>query len=139
MLFAVSLVLGCASSAPAPETPVTTTTKVETAAKGTRVDTDITGLEKALSDGALVVDVRTDGEWANGHVPGAKHLPLSDLSADHPILAEHDKAQPVYFVCESGGRSGRAADAMSAVGFKAVNVKGGTSAWREAGKPLDPP
>ncbi|MEZ4319642.1 MAG: rhodanese-like domain-containing protein [Myxococcota bacterium] len=129
--------LACASEPS--ESPAPSSATEAPAAKGSREDTDLAGLEAAIESKALVVDVRTDDEWKSGHVPGAVHLPLSDLSADHPVLKDHDPSVPVYFVCESGGRSGRAADAMAAEGFRTVNVKGGTGAWRSAGKPLETP
>ena len=106
---------------------------------GARENTDLAGLEEALASGALVVDVRYDREWASGHVPGVTHVPLPELSDEHPVFASHPREKPVYFICETGGRSGRAADQMAAAGFHAVNVTPGTSGWRKAGKPLETP
>ena len=133
------LILACASTPEASSPAAPDAAPVAPAATGTRENTDLAGLEKALAAGAFVVDVRTDGEWQSGHVPGAKHLPLSDVRADHPLFTEHGKDAPIYVICESGGRSGRAADLLAGAGFHAVNVQGGTGAWRSAGKPLETP
>lgn len=98
---------------------------------------DVPGFIGVHGDGVQLVDVRTDGEWAGGRIPGAIHVPLDKVSADHPAIAGLDKSKPVYFVCAVGGRSGRAADRMSKQGFHAVNVMGGTKGWITAGKPVE--
>jgi len=139
-MFALFTILACASGNP-PASPAPTSAeapKTQTEA-GKRTDTDIAGLEKAIADKALIIDVRTDPEWAKGHVPGAVHAPLSDISADHAVLKGHDKSTPVYLICEAGGRSGQAADRLAKAGYNTVNVQGGTGAWRNAGKPLETP
>jgi thioredoxin 1 len=87
--------------------------------------------------GLQIVDVRTTDEWVTGRIPGAVHVPLADLSADHPAIAALDKHQPVYFVCAVGGRSKQAAEKMAAEGFTALSVDGGTKGWEAAGQPLE--
>lgn len=87
--------------------------------------------------GLQIVDVRTTDEWVTGRVPGAVHVPLAELSADHPSIAALDKKQPVYFVCAVGGRSKQAAEKMAAEGFTAISVDGGTKGWEAAGQPLE--
>jgi rhodanese-related sulfurtransferase len=138
MLF-LSLMVACSTPPDAAPSSAAGTAPTEASAKGTREDTDIAGMEKAIADGALVVDVRSPGEWKNGHVPGVKHLALSDLSVDAPLFEEHGTDEPIYLLCEVGGRSARAADMLAEAGYHAVNVRGGTRAWREAGKPLEMP
>ena len=110
---------------------------VAAATKGARSNTNLAGLEQALQKGQLVLDVRTEPEWVKGRVPGVKHLPLADLSPTHPLLASHDRSEPVFLLCMSGGRSSVAADTLAAAGFQSVNVEGGTGAWMHAGKPLE--
>ena len=83
--------------------------------------------------------MRSDEEWAEGHVPGAVHVPIDQLRPDHPGLAGVDSGKPVYFICAVGGRSSRATDQMAKAGWQAVNVKGGTQAWVAKGKPLEKP
>ena len=79
---------------------------------------------------ARVVDVRQPEEYEAGHVPGAKLIPLGDVVAR---VGEFPVDGPVYVICQSGGRSQRAADYLRNVGVEAYNVAGGTKAWVEAG------
>lgn len=74
-----------------------------------------------------LVDVRELNEWENGHVDGAVHVPLSDLSAAKDKL---DKSQEYYVMCHSGARSAMACQELSKEGYKVTNVMGGISAWR---------
>ncbi len=82
---------------------------------------------------AVLLDVREDDEWAAGHVDGAVHVPMSDVPAR---LADLPEADPLYVVCRSGNRSGRAAQWLNGQGIDAVNVAGGMKAWAAAGKPM---
>lgn len=134
---ALLVLVACGGEVPASEAPVAASvvpvSAAVTAPKPSEVDiAAFAGLHAA---GAQVVDVRTLEEFGGGHVPGAHHVPLDQLSADK--LAGLDRAQPVYFVCASGGRSARATERMRAAGFQAVNVAGGTSAWVAAGHPVE--
>ena len=113
--------------------PASTAPSAEGAQAGKRADTDIEGLEQAMAKGAQVIDVRTEGEFASGHVPGAVNVPLGFATSD-PAIAALDTSAPVYVICQSGGRSARAADQLAAAGFTAVNVKGGTGAWKSSGR-----
>lgn len=82
----------------------------------------------------VVVDVREPEEYKQGHVPGAINLPQADLATRLDELP-HDR--PLTLICRSGARSLRAAQFLRQIGFEQViNVRGGTLAWREAGKPL---
>jgi rhodanese-related sulfurtransferase len=85
----------------------------------------------------VVIDVRTPEEYAAGHVPGAVNVPLDQLGPSHAAIASLDRAQPVYFICQVGGRSQRAADLMAEAGYQARNVLGGTGAWVQAGKAVE--
>jgi len=83
---------------------------------------------------AGLLDVREPEEYAHGHVPGAVNLPQADLATR---LAEVPRGRPVYLICQGGFRSLRAAQFLRQQGFEdVVSVKGGTEAWRAAGKPL---
>jgi rhodanese-related sulfurtransferase len=81
--------------------------------------------------GTVLLDVREDDEWEAGHAPGATHIALGKLRPD--ALAAGAK---VLCICRSGGRSGRATDALRAAGIDATNVAGGMNAWTAAGLPV---
>ncbi|MDP5226973.1 MULTISPECIES: rhodanese-like domain-containing protein [Arthrobacter] len=86
-----------------------------------------------IPEGATIVDVREDYEWAAGHVDGALHLPLNTL----PLRFEElDPDQDLYIICRTGGRSWQAAQWLVGQGYSAINVAGGMDQWFEAGKPM---
>jgi rhodanese-related sulfurtransferase len=87
----------------------------------------------SVPDGAWLLDVREDEEWAAGYAPGARHIPLGQLGAR---TAEIPQDQTVYVICRSGGRSARATQALCAAGWAAVNVAGGMQDWAAAGRPM---
>jgi rhodanese-related sulfurtransferase len=91
-------------------------------------------LAAALDRGAVVVDVREPVEFRDGHLPGAVNIPMGQLTRR---LDELDRARPVYVVCASGNRSGAMVDVLTAAGYDATNVAGGTSAWIGAGRPIE--
>ncbi len=85
---------------------------------------------------ALVLDVRTAADFKNGHIKGAKNVPLSDLSASVEKLSE-DKNKPVLVYCNSGNSVIRAIKLLKKAGFAQVNnLEGGIAAWKEANMPL---
>lgn len=84
---------------------------------------------------ALVLDVREPDEFAQGHLQGARNVPLSQLSARLKEL-EKFRDKPVLVVCERGRRANTAAKLLKAQNFTALNVlKGGMQAWIEAKMP----
>lgn len=85
-----------------------------------------------VRDGALLLDVRQQDEWDAGHSPDAVFLPLNELSERYTELPTD---QPVVVICRSGGRSTRAAEALVAAGYSAVNLAGGMQAWAAVGLP----
>ena len=87
----------------------------------------------SVPEGAWLLDVREDEEWAAGYAPGACHIPLGELGAR---AAEVPQDQAVYVICRSGGRSARAAQALAAAGWQAINVAGGMQDWAAAGRPM---
>ena len=90
-------------------------------------------LSRALDRGATVIDVREPGEYVDGHVPGARLVPMTQLPSR---LGELDRSARLYVVCASGGRSSAMADLLTAAGFDAVSVAGGTAGWRRTGRPV---
>lgn len=80
--------------------------------------------------GAILVDVRSPDEFASGHARGAENCPLPVLSACVDKLKGYSE---VYVICQSGGRSAMAVSALRSEDVRAINVSGGTSAWRAHG------
>ena len=79
---------------------------------------------KALLDGkALVVDVRTPGEFASGHHPRAVNIPVDQVQSR--IAEFGDKKKPVVVYCASGVRSSRAKQALESAGYTQVINAGG--------------
>jgi rhodanese-related sulfurtransferase len=82
-----------------------------------------------------VIDVREDWEYANGHIPNAKHIPLAKIIN---AAQQHVQDDNVIFVCEVGQRSAVAAEFAAALGKQNLyNLEGGTTAWRQSGYPVE--
>jgi rhodanese-related sulfurtransferase len=79
------------------------------------------------------LDVREDDEWQAGHIDGARHIPLRELSAR---VSELPKGRPIVAVCRSGSRSAAAVRGLKQLGYDAENLDGGVTAWSKAGLPL---
>lgn len=96
---------------------------------------DVTEAKRQLdSRAAMLIDVREPDEWAEGHVAGAKHIPLGQLSSR---LAEVPRDRDVLLLCRSGNRSGTATALLRGQGYeRAINVEGGITAWQRAGLPV---
>ncbi|HRK78863.1 MAG TPA: rhodanese-like domain-containing protein [Thiobacillus sp.] len=91
---------------------------------------------RLYNDDALVLDVREDKEYAAGHIPKARHIPLGQLAGR---LQELDKFKdkPILVACRSGQRSARACGTLKKAGFKTVyNLAGGIMAWERANLPV---
>ena len=82
-----------------------------------------------------VVDVRTNDEWKDGHVAGARHI-MGGKLVEH--LAELPRDLPVALICGSGYRSTVAASVLARAGFEnVVNITGGMAAWEQAALPVE--
>lgn len=95
---------------------------------------DVNELAALRTDGAPLIDVREDDEYADAHVPGATHIPLGEVAER---TAEVPTDGTVYVICARGGRSAKAVEHYRSLGIDAVNVAGGTLAWIDAGHPTD--
>lgn len=85
--------------------------------------------------GLQLIDVRTPQEFADGHIPGAKNIPLEDIKAR---AGELKKSRQIWLVCATGTRSDKAAGELESMeGFNTINVKGGTTAWKQLGLDLE--
>ena len=85
----------------------------------------------------LIIDVRSPGEFATGHVRGSLNIPL-DRFADDIAKTVPDKSAPVILCCASGGRSGMACSFMQQMGYQQVRNGGSASAVSmQCGLPID--
>jgi rhodanese-related sulfurtransferase len=85
----------------------------------------------------LVLDVRDEAEYAAGHLPRARHIPLKDLSARVAEIAKF-KAKPVLVTGKAGPRAGAAVRLLKQAGFTNVfQLRGGFPAWQQASLPLE--
>jgi len=82
---------------------------------------------------AFVVDVREQAEWKTGHIQGAVHIPLRQLSNR---LTQLPSGKTIVTVCRSGHRSALAARTLTRAGHEVLNLRGGMNAWVRAGLPL---
>ena len=86
---------------------------------------------------AVVIDVCEPGEYAAGHVVGAKNVPLGELESKLGAAVKN-KTLPLILVCQSGARSGRAVAIAKKLGYEqAQSLGGGLSAWRAANLPVE--
>jgi rhodanese-related sulfurtransferase len=86
-----------------------------------------------VPDDVFLLDVREPDEWRAGHAPGARHIPLGELSARS---AEIPRDTAVYVICRSGARSARAVQALASAGWQALNVADGMHGWEAAGRQM---
>lgn len=85
---------------------------------------------------ALVIDVRTPAEFADGHLPNARNVPV-DKIGERIAEFEAFKSRPLILNCQTGTRSGSACAQFRKAGFEKVfNLAGGVGAWRQAGLPV---
>lgn len=95
-------------------------------------EVDVAQLAARRADGAPLIDVREDDEYATARVPDAHHIPLGQVvERIHEVPTEGT----VYVICARGGRSAKAVEHFRRQGIDAVNVAGGTLAWIDAGLP----
>ncbi|MBI1316925.1 rhodanese-like domain-containing protein [bacterium] len=81
-----------------------------------------------------LVDVRSAGEFAEGHLPNAQNIDINSGDFDQKV-AKLDKTKPVYVYCAVGGRSAKAMSKLQKMGFvEILNLDGGIKAWSREGK-----
>jgi rhodanese-related sulfurtransferase len=97
------------------------------------LEVDVETFAAVHADGAFVIDVREPFEYADGHVPAARLMPLSRLP--HHV-GELPAGRPVYVICATGNRSWTAARFLARRGIDARSVAGGTSEWVAGGRPV---
>lgn len=123
------VIAGCGAPAAAPVAPAAVAD--ESAAAELPVTIDVTTANDLRGrDDIIILDVREDYEFNNGHVPGAAWIPLGELPNR---LNELPKDKTIVAVCRSGNRSGQATELLRQQGFNAHNMQGGMLAWQAAG------
>ncbi len=87
-------------------------------------------------DDALILDVRENNEYSEGHILNSLHIPLSSLKTRMKDIEKH-KSKKVIIACRSGHRSSQACANLKKQGFEQVfNLSGGVMAWESANLPL---
>lgn len=104
----------------------------------TRVkETNVADVKRRMDAGEtfLLVDVREDNEWANGHLPGAVHMGRGIIERDIET-AVPDTGTKMILYCGGGFRSALVADNLQKMGYTNVeSMDGGWRGWNEAGLP----
>lgn len=77
--------------------------------------------------GALLLDVRTEGEYRGGHIPGSRNLPLAALGGAAAVAPGKDT--PLFVYCQSGARSAQAAAQLRRMGYTHVQNIGGMAGY----------
>lgn len=93
---------------------------------------EISVVELATIQDRVVVDVREQDEYLAARVPGATHVPLSQIDRRSDEIPD---SGPVYVICALGGRSLKASSILAQKGIDAINVIEGTNGWIAAGLP----
>ena len=93
--------------------------------------------ERLAADPAvLILDVRTPGEYASGHLKGAVLAPVDELP-DRMASLPQEKTKPILVYCAAGPRSKRAGAFLASRGYARVSaLLGGLGAWEAAGLPV---
>jgi rhodanese-related sulfurtransferase len=81
----------------------------------------------------FILDVRQPEEFREGHISGAKLIPLGKL---HQHMQELPREREIVCVCASGNRSSSAARQLASAGFNVINMKGGMFVWQRAALPV---
>lgn len=98
---------------------------------------DVNTAIRMMNDGAIVIDVRLENEFKNGHIQEARLIPVGALEARVKEL-EKEKNKDIILSCQTGNRSLRAAQILKKHGFESIyNLSGGMGAWVNANMPVE--
>ena len=137
LLLACGMMTACSESQPTAETD--THAVSEKATSAVMEDVDAVQFQRLIAelDGALVLDVRTPEEWAEGHLDGAAHKDYWGDDNFDAAMNNIPRDRPVLVYCAGGGRSGLTAQELNKAGHLAVyNLEDGIAGWQDAGLPV---
>lgn len=83
------------------------------------------------AEGWMLLDVRTDEEWAQGRIEGSVHVPMDQVVARMDEIGDQ-----VVCICAVGARSERVTQYLNQHGVEAVNLEGGVYGWAAEGRPV---
>lgn len=87
---------------------------------------------RAIDKDVQLIDVRTPGEYAKGHINDAINIDIANLENFKAEVSKLEKAQPIYIYCHRGGRSNNASKVLQALGFEIIYYfSGGWKAWSQ--------
>lgn len=87
------------------------------------------GVRSFLStEGAMLLDVRTPEEYAEGHIEGSKNIPLQSIERTESVIK--DKSTQIFVYCRSGARSAQATNILKRMGYTNVEDIGGIMSYR---------
>lgn len=89
--------------------------------------------KEAVDNGAYILDVREDWEYAEMHIKGSTLIPLNQLVGHMNKLPDKVK---IHVICRSGNRSRIAVEKLQKFNKQAVNVEGGLNEWIDVGYPV---
>jgi rhodanese-related sulfurtransferase len=113
--------------------------KLVNEAKSKVKETNVADVKRRRDAGEkfILVDVREDNEWANGHLPGAIHLGKGIIERDIEQRVPHTNSKVILY-CGGGFRSALVADNLQKMGYTNVeSMDGGWKGWLEAGLPTE--
>jgi rhodanese-related sulfurtransferase len=113
--------------------------KLVNEAKARVKETNVADVKRRMEGGEkfMVVDVREDNEWAQGHVPGAVHLGRGIIERDIEARVPQTDAKLILY-CGGGFRSALAADALQKMGYtNVISLDGGWRAYQQSGLPVE--
>lgn len=131
LLISIFSMAACAQNT---KTAAVETSTEQTPAIAMNINTDEFARLMLEKKDAIILDVRTDAEIADGFIEGQTQLDFYDASFKDKLGAL-DKNKPIMVYCKSAGRSTQVLGMMSEMGFREVyNLEGGFEAWKAAGK-----
>ena len=93
--------------------------------------------KQAEAGAAILIDVREEEDWKEGHAQGAKHLSRGVIEMEIEDMVS-DSTKPIICYCGGGSRSALVADSLQKMGYENVrSIAGGFRAWKEAGLPVN--